>query len=197
MKECQKLLGVDDKFLSHKTILNEISRAKDSLISPDDYLKAAGNDVRLRKMGECYKKYQQLLKNADAMDFDDIIANTVALLQNEPDVLDYYQNRFKYIMVDEYQDTNHAQYVLTSLLADKYKNICVVGDDDQSIYRFRGATIENILSFENRYEDAVVIRLEQNYRSTQNILDAANAVIANNTERKGKNLWTANGSGEK
>lgn len=124
-------------------------------------------------MGECYKKYQQLLKNADAMDFDDIIANTVALLQNEPDVLDYYQNRFKYIMVDEYQDTNHAQYVLTSLLADKYKNICVVGDDDQSIYRFRGATIENILSFENRYEDAVVIRLEQNYRSTQNILDAA------------------------
>ena len=142
MKECQKLLGVDDKFLSHKTILNEISRAKDSLISPDDYLKAAGNDVRLRKMGECYKKYQQLLKNADAMDFDDIIANTVALLQNEPDVLDYYQNRFKYIMVDEYQDTNHAQYVLTSLLADKYKNICVVGDDDQSIYRFRGATIE-------------------------------------------------------
>lgn len=121
MKECQKLLGVDDKFLSHKTILNEISRAKDSLISPDDYLKAAGNDVRLRKMGECYKKYQQLLKNADAMDFDDIIANTVALLQNEPDVLDYYQNRFKYIMVDEYQDTNHAQYVLTSLLADKYK----------------------------------------------------------------------------
>lgn len=131
------------------------------------------------------------------MDFDDIIANTVALLQNEPDVLDYYQNRFKYIMVDEYQDTNHAQYVLTSLLADKYKNICVVGDDDQSIYRFRGATIENILSFENRYEDAVVIRLEQNYRSTQNILDAANAVIANNTERKGKNLWTANGSGEK
>ena len=197
MKECQKLLGVDDKFLSHKTILNEISRAKDSLISPDDYLKAAGNDVRLRKIGECYKKYQQLLKNADAMDFDDIIANTVALLQNEPDVLDYYQNRFKYIMVDEYQDTNHAQYVLTSLLADKYKNICVVGDDDQSIYRFRGATIENILSFENRYEDAVVIRLEQNYRSTQNILDAANAVIANNTERKGKNLWTANGSGEK
>lgn len=197
MKECQKLLGVDDKFLSHKTILNEISRAKDSLISPDDYLKAAGNDVRLRKMGECYKKYQQLLKNADAMDFDDIIANTVALLQNEPDVLDYYQNRFKYIMVDEYQDTNHAQYVLTSLLADKYKNICVVGDDDQSIYRFRGATIENILSFENRFEDAVVIRLEQNYRSTQNILDAANAVIANNTERKGKNLWTANGSGEK
>lgn len=131
------------------------------------------------------------------MDFDDIIANTVALLQNEPDVLDYYQNRFKYIMVDEYQDTNHAQYVLTSLLADKYKNICVVGDDDQSIYRFRGATIENILSFENRYEDAVVIRLEQNYRSTQNILDAANAVIANNTERKVKNLWTANGSGEK
>ena len=122
------------------------------------------------------------------MDFDDIIANTVALLQNEPDVLDYYQNRFKYIMVDEYQDTNHAQYVLTSLLADKYKNICVVGDDDQSIYRFRGATIENILSFENRYEDAVVIRLEQNYRSTQNILDAANAVIANNTERKGKNF---------
>ena len=157
MKECQKLLGVDDKFLSHKTILNEISKAKDSLISPDDYLKSAGNDVRLRKMGECYKKYQQLLKNADAMDFDDIIANTVALLQNEPDVLDYYQNRFKYIMVDEYQDTNHAQYVLTSLLADKYKNICVVGDDDQSIYPFRGTTNENIFSFEIINEYVVLI----------------------------------------
>ncbi|MEG2395761.1 MAG: 3'-5' exonuclease, partial [Oscillospiraceae bacterium] len=149
------------------------------------------------KIGACYKKYQDILKTADAMDFDDIISNTVKLLENFPDVLEHYQRRFKYIMVDEYQDTNHAQYKLTSLLADGYKNICVVGDDDQSIYRFRGATIENILSFEKRYKDALVIRLEQNYRSTQNILDAANAVISHNTERKGKNLWTANGEGEK
>lgn len=197
MKECQKLLGVEDRFLSHKTILSEISRAKDSLVSPEEFLKTANGDVRLQKIGECYKKYQQMLKSADAMDFDDIIVNTVALFEAYPEILDYYQNRFKYIMVDEYQDTNHAQYRLTSLLADKRKNICVVGDDDQSIYRFRGATIENILSFEKRYSDAMVIRLEQNYRSTQNILDAANAVISNNSERKGKNLWTANGAGDK
>lgn len=197
MKECQKLLGIEDRFLSHKSILSEISNAKDSLITPEEFSRNTNGDIRLQKIAECYIKYQQILKKADAMDFDDIIVNTVKLFEENPEVLDYYQNRFKHIMVDEYQDTNHAQYRLTSLLADKRKNICVVGDDDQSIYKFRGATIENILSFEKRYPDAQVIRLEQNYRSTQNILDAANAVISNNSERKGKNLWTANGEGEK
>lgn len=197
MKECQRLSGIEDRFLSHKTILGEISRAKDSLIPPEEFQKNAGQDVRLQKIGECYKKYQQLLKNADAMDFDDIIFNTVRLFEENPEVLAHYQRQFRYVMVDEYQDTNHAQYKLTALLADGYRNICVVGDDDQSIYRFRGATIENILSFETRYDDAVVIRLEQNYRSTQCILDAANAVIENNSQRKGKNLWTANGTGDK
>lgn len=197
MKECQRLLGIEDRFLSHKTILNEISRAKDALVSPAEFAKTAGQDPRLQKIAQCYEKYQKLLKNADAMDFDDIIFNTVRLLEENPDVLEHYQHQFRYVMVDEYQDTNHAQYKLTSLLADGYRNICVVGDDDQSIYRFRGATIENILNFETRYEDALVIRLEQNYRSTQCILDAANAVIENNSQRKGKNLWTANGTGEK
>lgn len=197
MKECQRLLGIEDRFLSHKTILNEISRAKDALVSPAEFQKTAGQDTRLQKIAQCYEKYQKLLKNADAMDFDDIIFNTVRLFEENPDILEHYQRQFRYVMVDEYQDTNHAQYKLTALLADGYRNICVVGDDDQSIYRFRGATIENILSFETRYDDAVVIRLEQNYRSTQCILDAANAVIENNSQRKGKNLWTANGTGEK
>lgn len=197
IKDCQRILGFDDKFLPHKMILSEISRAKDSMISPKEFIANAGGDIRLQRVGEAYKKYQEMLKSADAMDFDDILVNTVKLLENFDEVREYYQRRFRYIMVDEYQDTNHVQYKLTSLLADGHKNICVVGDDDQSIYRFRGATIENILSFENRYKDAVVIRLEQNYRSTQNILDAANRVIENNTERKGKNLWTANGAGEK
>lgn len=197
MKECQRALDIDDKFLSHKSILSEISKAKDSLVSPEEFLETYQGDVRMRKIGECYKKYEQMLKNADAMDFDDIIVNTIRLFEKEPDVLERYQRRFRHIMVDEYQDTNFAQYKLTSMLADGYRNICVVGDDDQSIYRFRGATIENILKFETRYDNAVTIRLEQNYRSTQNILDAANAVIENNSERKGKNLWTANGSGSK
>ncbi len=197
MKEAQRLLEINDKMLSHKTILNEISRAKDQLITPEQYLAQAGGDIRLKTIGEAYKCYQKLLKNADAMDFDDMIFRTVELLQNNDEVRSYYQNKFKYILVDEYQDTNHAQYVLTSLLAEKYRNICVVGDDDQSIYKFRGATIQNILSFEERYPDARTIRLEQNYRSTQTILDAANAVISNNSQRKGKNLWTANGRGNK
>ncbi len=196
MKQVQRLLNIEDKMLSHKVILKEISNAKDQLISPDEYLEQAGNDYRLKKIGEAYRLYQKQLKSADAMDFDDMIYNTVFLLESNDEVRNYYQNKFKYVMVDEYQDTNHAQYRLTSLLAGKYKNICVVGDDDQSIYRFRGATIENILSFENQYNNAKVIRLEQNYRSTQNILDAANAVIANNTQRKGKNLWTSNGEGD-
>ena len=197
MKEAQRLLDINDKMLSHKTILKEISRAKDQLIGPEEYLEKAGGDIRLKTIGEAYKCYQKLLKNADAMDFDDMIFKTVELLENNEEIRKYYQNKFKYILVDEYQDTNHAQYVLTSILADKYRNICVVGDDDQSIYKFRGATIENILSFEERYPDARVIRLEQNYRSTQTILDAANAVIANNQQRKGKKLWTDNGAGEK
>lgn len=197
MKQCQKHLGIEDKFLNHKSILNEISRAKDSLIDPDEYKATSSNDFRKSKIAQCYELYQQELKKSDAMDFDDIIFNTVKLLQENDDVRDLYQTQFKYVMVDEYQDTNHAQYVLTSLLADKYKNICVVGDDDQSIYRFRGATIENILSFEQHYKGASVIRLEENYRSTQNILDGANAVIANNKNRKGKTLFTRAGSGDK
>lgn len=197
MKRCQKQLGIEDKLINHKSILAEISRAKDSLIDPAEYKKSVVNDFRKTKIAECYEMYQQELKKSDAMDFDDIIFNTVTLLRENDDVRELYQNQFKYVMVDEYQDTNHAQYVLTSLLADKYKNICVVGDDDQSIYRFRGATIENILSFENQYKGAKVIRLEENYRSTQNILDGANAVISHNKKRKGKTLYTRSGAGEK
>jgi len=197
MKECQRLLGIEDKMLSHKLILSEISRAKDMMISPKEYLENAGSDIRLRKIGAAYSSYQKQLKLADAMDFDDIIVNTVKLLDENEDILKYYQNKFKYIMIDEYQDTNHAQYCLTTLLAAKNKNICVVGDDDQSIYRFRGATIENILNFEKQYKNTKIIRLERNYRSTQTILDTANAVISNNNQRKGKNLWTDNGEGEK
>lgn len=197
MKQCQKQLGIEDKLINHKSILAEISRAKDSLISPEEYKQTAQNDFRKSKIAECYELYQAQLKKSDAMDFDDIIFNTVKLLEENEDVRNLYQTQFKYVMVDEYQDTNHAQYVLTSLLADKYKNICVVGDDDQSIYRFRGATIENILSFENHYKGAKVIRLEENYRSTQNILDGANAVISNNKNRKGKTLFTRSGSGDK
>lgn len=197
MKQCQKQLGIGDKLINHKSILAEISRAKDSLISPDEYKQTSQNDFRKSKIAECYEMYQKELKKSDAMDFDDIIFNTVKLLEENEDVRDLYQTQFKYVMVDEYQDTNHAQYVLTSLLADKYKNICVVGDDDQSIYRFRGATIENILSFENHYKGAKVIRLEENYRSTQNILDGANAVISHNKNRKGKTLFTRSGSGDK
>lgn len=197
MKQCQKQLGIEDKLINHKSILAEISRAKDSLISPDEYKQTSQNDFRKSKIAECYEMYQKELKKSDAMDFDDIIFNTVKLLEENEDVRDIYQTQFKYVMVDEYQDTNHAQYVLTSLLADKYKNICVVGDDDQSIYRFRGATIENILSFENHYKGAKVIRLEENYRSTQNILDGANAVISHNKNRKGKTLFTRSGSGDK
>ena len=197
IKECQRLLNIDDKFLPHKSILAEISRAKDSLISAQEYSEQYAGNYRERQVAQCYVKYQNLLKNSDAMDFDDIIFYTVKLLSENSEVRDYYQSKFKYVLVDEYQDTNHAQFVLTKLLSQGYNNICVVGDDDQSIYKFRGATIENILSFENNFENAEVIRLEQNYRSTQNILDGANAVIANNEQRKGKELWTSNGEGEK
>ena len=197
MKEALRLLEIDEKFLPLKSVLSAVSRAKDALISPEDYKRQCGEDVRLQKIGAAYEKYEELLKKTDAMDFDDLIVNAVRLLQTCPDVLDYYNERFSHVMVDEYQDTNHAQYVLTELLAGKRQNICVVGDDDQSIYRFRGATVENILGFETHYPKAKVIRLEQNYRSTQNILDAANAVIQHNEARKGKNLWTNQGAGDK
>ncbi len=190
VKDVMKRLNIDDKFLSVKSVLGEISHAKNELITPEQYAEGAQADVRRKMISDCYCAYQKQLKEYDAMDFDDLIFNTVKLFETQPDVLDYYQNRFKYIMIDEYQDTNFAQYRFAKLLAEKHRNICVVGDDDQSIYRFRGATIENILHFEDEYRDAKVIRLEQNYRSTQVILDAANAVIANNTGRKGKNLWT-------
>lgn len=197
MKEVMKQLNIEEKMLPVRSILNEISHAKDSLITSQEFKEQHKGDDRLTKIAEAYGMYQRMLKNADAMDFDDIIVNTVRLFESNEDVLEYYQNKFKYIMVDEYQDTNHAQYVLVSRLAEKNRNICVVGDDDQSIYRFRGATIANILNFEDEYKDATVIRLEQNYRSTTMILDAANAVISHNTARKGKNLWTDNGDGDK
>ncbi|MCH5198380.1 MAG: UvrD-helicase domain-containing protein [Oscillospiraceae bacterium] len=199
IKDCMRQLNIDEKFLSPKTVMGEISRAKDELISPEDYKTDSlrGYDPRKEEIKNIYSMYQNMLKNADAMDFDDIIVNTVKLLSNDRETLEFYQNRFRYILVDEYQDTNHAQYVLVSLLAGGHKNICVVGDDDQSIYSFRGATIENILSFEKQFDNAKVIRLEENYRSTTTILDAANSVIANNSERKGKNLWTSNGEGSK
>ncbi len=197
IKDCLNRLGLSDKILSPKAILNAISRAKDILQTPAEYLKENYNDLYKRSIGNVYEQYQKALKTADAMDFDDIIVNTVTLLRDYADVREYYQHKFKYVLVDEYQDTNHAQYLLTSLLAGGYNNICVVGDDDQSIYRFRGATIDNILNFEEHYRSAKVIRLEQNYRSTQTILDAANNVISKNINRKGKSLWTKNTVGEK
>lgn len=195
MKSILKELDISEKNITPKSILNEISRAKDSLISPAEYALTVGDDFRLKIISRAYTTYQKRLEDADAMDFDDLINKVVELFKKCPDVLEYYQNRFRYLMVDEYQDTNHAQYTFVRMLAEKSGNLCVVGDDDQSIYKFRGATIENILSFENTFQNATVIRLEQNYRSTQNILDAANAVIAHNTERKGKTLWTQNGAG--
>lgn len=197
MKQVQKQLGINDKMLSYKMLLSEISTAKDSLISPEEFAEESAHDFRLKMIAQAYSSYEKLLKKSDAMDFDDIIVNTVRLFRENPDVLEHYQTQFRYVLVDEYQDTNHAQYVLTSLLAGKYLNICVVGDDDQSIYRFRGATIKNILEFENEYADTTVIRLEQNYRSKENILNAANSIIKNNEKRKGKTLWSERGSGEK
>ena len=195
MKNILKELDISEKNITPKSILNEISRAKDSLISPAEYALTVGDDFRLKIISRAYTTYQKRFEDADAMDFDDLINKIVELFKKCPDVLEYYQNRFRYLMVDEYQDTNHAQYTFVRMLAEKSGNLCVVGDDDQSIYKFRGATIENILSFENTFQNATVIRLEQNYRSTQNILDAANAVIEHNTERKGKTLWTQNGTG--
>lgn len=196
MKEIMKSNNIDEKLLPHRSVLSAISSAKDKLISPAEFKQSAGSDYRKQAIAELYRIYQKRLKEADAMDFDDMIVKTVDLLQNNADVLQYYTNKFKYVMVDEYQDTNYAQYVLVSLLASVNNNLCVVGDDDQSIYRFRGATIENILNFEDEYRNARTIRLEQNYRSTSNILNAANAVIKNNLGRKGKNLWTDKQGGE-
>lgn len=190
VKDILKRMDISEKELPPRHVMTEISRAKDNLVTPSEYAASVGAFPLKKAVAKVYAAYQNQLKQADAMDFDDMIVNTVLLFQKHPDVLDYYADKFRYIMVDEYQDTNHAQYKLVSLLAGKYQNICVVGDDDQSIYSFRGATIENILSFEDQYPDAKVIRLEQNYRSTATILDAANAVIANNRGRKGKNLWT-------
>ena len=199
IKKALKQLEIDEKHLPVKSIISEISKAKDMMETPEK-MKArakASNDIRKEQIAKVYEIYQNELKNSDAMDFDDMLCNTVKLLEQEKDVLEYYQNLFKYIMVDEYQDTNKVQYKFVSMLAAKSKNICVVGDDDQSIYKFRGATIENILSFENTFEGAQVIRLEQNYRSTKTILNAANKVIENNTARKGKTLWTENAQGDK
>ena len=199
MKEIIKDMELDDKTFPAKYVLGAISREKDKMVSPGEMLDRAERtgDIRAQHIARAYGKYQTRLKDNNALDFDDIIYITVQLLQQNEDVLQYYQRKFRYVLVDEYQDTNHLQYLLTSLLAGGYRNICVVGDDDQSIYRFRGANIENILSFEKEYRGARVIRLEQNYRSTQNILDAANAVIRHNQGRKGKTLWTRNGAGDK
>ena len=198
MKLCMKELEIDEKALGHKQILSLISRAKDTLISPEEYAdtNAHASDPALRLTAKAYRLYQQKLREADAMDFDDLLCRTVELFTRFPEVLEKYQRRYRYLMVDEYQDTNHAQYRLISLLAAGSGNLCVVGDDDQSIYKFRGATIENILSFETTFPHCRVIRLEQNYRSTGNILKAANGVIAHNVGRKGKTLWTAHPDGD-
>lgn len=196
MKQVFKTLDIDTKQYKERSVLGIISSVKDKLISPEEFLLNAGQDFRQKKVGEIYREYQNQLKKNNALDFDDLIVKTVELFQNDSQILDYYQERFRYIMVDEYQDTNTAQFKLISLLASKYRNLCVVGDDDQSIYRFRGADIENILSFEQTFPGARVIKLEQNYRSTQNILDAANGVIRHNRGRKEKSLWTANGTGD-
>ncbi len=197
IKDIYKQLKIDEKILSIKSVISEISKAKDKMQTPQDLQREAEFNSRKVDAAKVYEIYQSRLKTADAMDFDDMLCNTVLLFEKHPEILEYYQNQFKYIMVDEYQDTNKVQYKFVSMLAQKYNNICVVGDDDQSIYKFRGATIENILSFENTFKGAKIIRLEQNYRSTQNILNAANEVISNNTARKGKTLWTQNPVGDK
>jgi len=198
MKDIIKDMGLDDKTFPARYVLGAISKEKDNMVSPEEMLDRAEKtgDLRALHIARCYVKYQTQLKENNALDFDDIIFVTVKLLLENEDVKQYYQRKFRYVLVDEYQDTNHMQYLLTSLLAGGYENICVVGDDDQSIYRFRGATIENILDFEKQYRGSRTIRLEQNYRSTQSILNAANAVIAHNLGRKGKRLWTANGEGD-
>ena len=199
MKDICKRLEIDTKIYKEKSFLAAISSAKDELITPTELMQRAltSSDYAKRKQAEVYREYQEALHKNNALDFDDLIMKTVELFKLDKEVLASYQDRFRYIMVDEYQDTNTAQFELIRLLALKYQNLCVVGDDDQSIYKFRGANIYNILNFEHHFPDATVIKLEQNYRSTQNILDAANAVIANNQGRKEKRLWTDNGAGDK
>lgn len=197
MKELCKRLEIDTKIYKERALLAAISSAKDELIGPVEFAKNAGSDYIKQKQAQVYLEYQKALKKNNALDFDDLIFYTVELFRKDEEVLAGYQERFRYIMVDEYQDTNTAQFQLIRLLADRYKNLCVVGDDDQSIYKFRGANIYNILNFETYFPQAVVIKLEQNYRSTQNILDAANEVIANNRSRKAKRLWTANETGDR
>ena len=197
MKEVCKKLEIDTKQMKERTLMGIISKAKDELISPEEFALNSMGDYKQQKVADVYKEYQDALKKNNAMDFDDLIVKTVELFKNCPEILENYQERFQYIHVDEYQDTNTAQFELVRLLANKYRNLCVVGDDDQSIYKFRGANISNILDFEKVFSDARVIKLEQNYRSTQNILDAANEVIKNNIERKEKALWTNQGEGER
>ena len=197
MKDVCKLIDIDTKVYKERNLLSAISSAKDELITPQEYELNAAGDYGKQKIAKVYMEYEKQLRANNALDFDDLLVKTVQLLQTQPDVLEYYQERFRYIMVDEYQDTNTVQFKFVSLLAGKYKNLCVVGDDDQSIYKFRGANIKNILNFEKEFHDARVIKLEQNYRSTSNILNAANAVISNNVGRKEKSLWTDNGEGEK
>ena len=199
VKDCLKDLNIDEKQFPPRSVLGYISRAKDAMKLAEEYLadcERAG-DFRLTKIAKVYVEYQRRLWEASALDFDDIILHTVRLLQQHEDVRAFYQRKFRYVLIDEYQDTNNLQYLLASTLAGGYENFCVVGDDDQSIYRFRGATIENILSFEEQYKGCRVIRLEENYRSTRHILEASNAVIRNNQGRKGKELWTRAGEGEK
>lgn len=196
MLDCMHSLDIDEKMLPVKSVLGEVGRAKDRLLSPAEYANEA-NDHRTKQIARLYAEYQNRLRSANALDFDDIICETVRCLRENEDVLEYYSHRFRYVCVDEYQDTNYAQFVLTSLLASHYRNIMVVGDDDQSIYRFRGATIENILNFDKVYPNAEVIKLEQNYRSSGNILSAANAVIEHNSGRRGKKLWTSGDKGSK
>ena len=197
MKEVCKRLQIDTKKTKERALLNVISSAKNELISPEEFTLRAAGDYAKQKQAQVYREYQQTLKKNNALDFDDLIMKCVELFKNDPEVLDSYQERLRYIMVDEYQDTNTAQFELVRLLASKYRNLCVVGDDDQSIYKFRGANIHNILNFEQYFPDAKVIKLEENYRSTQNILDAANAVIRNNVGRKAKALWTQQDAGDK
>ena len=195
IKECMKSLNIDEKLIPVKMVLGEISNAKDNMLAPEDFAETAEGDSRLLSVSRVYSMYQDRLLKANAMDFDDMIFNTVVLLRDFPEVREKYSSQFMYIMVDEYQDTNHMQYELVRLLSQTHGNLCVVGDDDQSIYSFRGATIRNILDFESTFEDTTVIKLEQNYRSTKNILDAANSVIKNNASRKSKTLWTDNEKG--
>ncbi len=197
MKEVLKYLNLDTKMYPERAMLAAISKAKEEYVSPDQYEKRAATSYREQQIANIYREYQKRLQSNNALDFDDLIYKTIELFEHNPDVLEIYQNRFKYIMVDEYQDTNHTQFLLVKQLAAKYQNLCVVGDDDQSIYKFRGADIHNILDFEEEYPNAKVIRLEQNYRSTANILNAANGVIANNEGRKDKTLWTENEDGGK